>query len=1211
VSALFALYDALGAHGSYYLSFVTLALVIPAAAVLLVWRLYPASALPLANWIARKRRSQRPEDARRLLAIGRILATLAHDVLKHRLLGLVSLAQSLEELSEPSTGTLTSPSSWDTMRAELLRLCGARASPQERLWTRWNDAFSEVRRLSGAQVAPPWGDTDFRHTHRVLMRLRRLIRAFVAGEREAALSPDRIHRLALPSTAEIHRRVLTLANACRPVIKPGRVSKLALDAASSLVGRGGARARIQTELRVESAQLANIPAAVLVTALERLLDNALRLSAPGAAIKFVIELQSDDVFGDELLIFRLFDTIDSIPTQAEYGQGLRGAARALTDFDCALSFHPAVDDAPFQKEARITVPVSACEPLQRSSRPGWGLLWPGLLLLFCMLMGIAATNRLLGGAPVQFAGGGAPVVEFRVAVGEELRFPLCEGGRNPRASVSLDELSCSSHRCTLAQVVERLRPCAERLDAKDCPKELFWQPDFVDGSRQGTSYELSVRCYSPGPPLSEDSRRIRIVVSRPNSPPQIALVQLSADNEVALLPLGAENTALTVPAGAQLSLKAFAFDQDNDPLLFSLITEQGERYESLDGSFQLGLIDWPSDGVFRATLRVSDGVADPIESKLALQAGRLRPLKLLSFTLQDLQAAEEVPCVGPSDARLCEIAASSTYVAELRVWFDPLLGVVDERLELSTPNDAVIMLQQISGDRESVMRAGQSWLLSSRFSARNIASLELIEAPVDASPGERVYRFALNIADLASDDPQHWTLKLNLLEKSRRAEPLDVVWVLARSELDKRPALELSSRQVRLREYIAAHDAEFARAIVHIFSFREASSRVLAEPMLSCADSRVLKAFKAPSLRQLSAGEWELELALHPGCIEGLGGPGSKLGAESARSCQVELLSPDTNDRTSVRVIVDDRPCAPVIRRLEWLGASPIETDQNARWELDVVDFDGDLDESGIVLRGPVAFHLELDSDPELAYSNFNGIIEAQPRCAQLRRPSSIELKDQSGLIAREGIDIPLNCPSLVQTASGQTQFAIDEGQWLELELLADDETRLSSSGEVGEIDGSRFRWQASCDRGRGPFEVQIFGNHPSEYGEPLVLSIELSRCHLDLHLEEKGQAINVSKSVLMTPNETRRLRLVPDRASASEVDLDIALDPSDGNIAMSQLEGSDFIELRCIEPGSRAVLSVGARPLGELITQHLPSLPLKLVLECLDAEDTNAPESE
>src|SRR5690606_791226 len=151
---------------------------------------------------------------------------------------------------------------------------------------------------------------------------------------------------------------------------------------------------------------------------ERLLDNALRLSAPGAPIELRVHLERDDLLGDEVLIFRVVDTIEKIPSIEQFGDGLSEVRTSLAGCDCGLSFvRLGADERPFRKEARITVPVArpATELVGQRTYRRIALALPALLMM--LVLGGGALSRIQGGAPVQFAGGGEPVTEFRAEIG--------------------------------------------------------------------------------------------------------------------------------------------------------------------------------------------------------------------------------------------------------------------------------------------------------------------------------------------------------------------------------------------------------------------------------------------------------------------------------------------------------------------------------------------------------------------------------------------------------------------------------------------------------------------------------------------------------------------------------------------------------------------------------------------------------------------------
>jgi len=1090
------------------------------------------------------------------------------------------------------------------MRGELLRLCGARAAPHDRLWARWSEAFAEVRRLSGALLAPPWADGCLRQTHRVLMALRRQVRAFVAGEREKALSPEVLRRLDLPAIESIHRTVLAIAEGCRPVVEPQQVVNDALSALGVLSGRREAARRVEVLVRCEeAAYLANAPGRLVSLSLERLLDNALRLSPPQAPVTVVVETAHDEIIGDEVLVFSVLDTLATIPAPETYGTGLRGVRDELAAYECGVAFARLAGGGkpPFIKEARITVPIMRCAPLPAPRRAALPLAASLASLAGVMWLVLLATSRLLGGAPIQFAGGGDPVVEFRVEVGETLTIPLCEGGRHPQAWVSLRHDSCRPDRCSLAPAISALAPCAERLASAACPGELVWTPDFVDGSRQGTSYELTMRCVSLGPPVSEDSKRVRVVVFRPNSSPRFVLMQIRQGEQIHVLSPERQEV-VEIRAGGALSLQAFAKDDDDDPLLFQLLLPDGRRMESYDGRFILPDVDWDDTGGWEATLSVSDQVSEAVSQVIRLQAGKLRPMRLEELVLEGEQG-DHLPCVGPSDARLCEIVDGQTYTATLSVWFDPLLGRVDERLNFSTTEESAVV---VVGRREHGLRGesptlGDAWDVRARFSERTLASITLIDLPADNAAGERLFRFQIDVAKLALNDPQHWTLKLSVAETSERSDALNVLLVLARSELGKQPTIEFSTRQVRLTEYVGESERAAGRASVQVFLFGEAASKALAEPVLVCENRALAEAFERPRLRQGGDGEWSLLVALKPGCIEGLGGAGSALGSLTSRSCRVDIATQDGQERGVVRVVVEDRVCAPEIRNLAPAFDGVMREGETLVWTFEIVDADGDLDESGIAIRGSGEMDLVMRRDADSLGARFIGTLSARLWCPDLRRPIAIEARDRRGYVTREQLDVRMRCLPLVKTAAGSTSFEVDEGELLEVELVADEGVRIVKREGVGSVVGSRLVWRATCERGRGPHRVEIRGEHEESYGEPLALEVRLRRCQPRLALEERGKALDLQRPLLMEAYTVRRLRVVPSRARPQDLEFSLSLEPESMNLTVSPLTGQpDFWDLRCRQPGERKVLTLSAVPVEEMQQDYLSPQPLRLDVVCV-----------
>jgi hypothetical protein len=1261
------LFEVLGAEWTYYASWLLLPLS-AVAVVVVVWRyLWPwLYGRPLSGWIRKHRRDPTQEETRALLAVRKVLSTLAHDVLKHRLLGLVSLVQSLDAPAvstdgepawavggaqaleeDPTASTSGGGDLWAELRQELLRLCGARAAPRDRLWTRWGEAFVEVRRISGGKVAHPWIDARFRRADLTLKKLRDLIHAFIAGEREVALSAERIRRLGLDRIGDVHGDILALAEGCRPQLSPERVVQRALSALSALADRAGATDRVEVTIAADGEFLADLPPRLISTCLERFLDNALRLSAPGAPLALRVDLEQDDLLGDDVLIFRVLDGIPQVPRAEDFGAGLREMQRALAEFDCGMSFDrlhdPALTERGFVKEARLTVAVRRSEPLDRGSR-AWGPLikvWAPLALLW-VAVGALSVARVLGGAPVKFAGGGDPVVEFRTEVGQALQFPLCEGGSDPRVEVVLEHgEACSQPGCRLSEAIGALAGCAQRLSDPRCPGVFTWTPAFEEGSRRGTSYELLVTCRAFGPPASEDTRRIRLVVNRPNTGPRLDAVQLQGEDEV-LLPLES-GQPMKVAAASRLVLIASANDADGDALRFTLTPAPHpggvtpsinpiQVYQASSGYARLVLdeIPWSPDGTFVANLLVSDDSAEPVAFDLRLEAARLRPVRLEKFDLRATAATpgsgQAVSCVGgdgdsdgddspPTDTGrerrsflMCQLGEQRQYQAALSVWFDPLLDRVEERLSITAADESTVDV--IAPPRAAralsdplTPQAGQTWQIQARGTQKTLARLRLSEVPLGPKAGPRRYTFDLDVAEYSTGDPQAWTLLVSLDEASERTHPMRFVLVLTR--VGQGSSLKVTTNQVKLYEYEHEHDAFRARETVNVMLLNaDTPSRTLATPILECGSPELTKAFESPYLDRISANAWRLHLSLRPGCIEGLGGPQSPLGNPTARTCRVELNTTDGKERAQVDVRVEDRLCRPLIQRLD-LADPSIDTYAEGdplSWLIEITDPDGDLLPQDVTLKAPPDFKLTLNKLKSSPSTKLHGTISGHALCGEAAQTLSIEVRDRSGLIVTRSLSAPTRCQPTLTTDGGQTLFEVTEGQRLTIPILGAPDDDLSMRGDIGKLSQGQFSWRASCERGPGPHILQFTARANGKASDPLQLEVLVKRCQINLLLEEEGTPIPTDAPYVRPVSGTRLLRIIPDIVRPQDLDLQVYIDPPGDQITLWNVKGSnDLFYLRCRDKPEARDLVITAKPNARLGERYRISSPLRIPVRCVE----------
>ena len=1254
------LFDALGAKWSYYISFVVLALTVPTIIVLSARYLWPwLYGQPLAGWVERRRCDPTEEETHQLSTIRKILGTLAHDVLKHRLLGLISLIQSLDaaELAEqqessdvPKEGDdpawaieeelagdahRKSERDWGELRQELLRLCGARAAPRDRLWARWSEAFVEARRIAGGRIVPPWGDRRFQRTDRTLKRLRKMVRAFVAGERESALSPDRIRVLGLTQLGDVHGEILSIAEGCRPVIDVEKVVGEGLSALGALVGRRGAAERVTCHIDVDETFLADAPPRVIATCLERLLDNALRLSPEEAPIEVRVEVEHDDLFGDEVLVFRVLDVIAHIPDREHFGSGLRELQRALAEYDCGVSFE-SLDGSqpPFFKEARLTLPVTRCEPLPSSHRALAPLRLVAPVLLLLVLISSLATTRILGGAPVQFSGlgnlSGEPVVEFRTRVDQELQFKLCEGGSEPNAEVKLEhEESCIAPECSLAEVIKGLEPCGERLARSDCPGVFRWTPSFEEGSRQGKEYELSVTCRAPGPPESEDHRRIRLVVSRRNTPPNIEKVELEGEDGASVLL--DKDGPVKLNASTRLVLVASATDDDEDPLQFRLYpghsgpkgADLPEHFKSRDGRFIFDEIPWSDDGFFNATLEVDDGIDPPVRQALVFEATQLHRTELRSLKMQVLPTTKPVSCVGghgegaglatssgSGGVMICQLGEQKRYQLTFGVWFDPLLGQVEENITISADKSDPIRVVSPLGSALAPRQPqlSQTWRLQARRTKQPLAKLELTEVSDDLSSGEelRYYTMELKLDDINTLEMNNWFLRFKVEESSGRTEHLDFVLVLSR--LGQGNRLSTTPSRVQLYEFERDGDRDDARKSVQVMLYDQGStSRKLAPAIVECNRAELASAFETSitplNLHQGGAKVWQLDIELKQGCIEGLGGAGSPFASAEARTCYVRLNTSDRKDHASVEVRLKDRFCRPRITKVAAANPDDLPSEgEEALWVVEVSDPDGDLDPEEVTLLGADNFDLTMTRAQGSA-TRLHGRVEGKVQCGEAGEGIVVQVRDQSGFTTTSPLEMIGQCAPSVATVDGKDRFEVQEGDLLKVPLRWTEDAMLSMEDGVGLLNNGVFLWKASCEQGPGPHNIEIHAKKNGEFSEPLFLEVVIPRCRVRVYLEERGVALAGDKLYRLPTFSTRVLRVIPEMSRPRDLEISAHLEPPGVELSVKVADRGreDIFHLRCRKNSETRDLVITARPKARIAGRFLPSTPLRIPVRCFN----------
>ena len=148
----------------------------------------------------------------------------------------------------------------------------------------------------------------------------------------------------------------------------------------------------------------------------------------------------------------------------------------------------------------------------------------------------------------------------------------------------------------------------------------------------------------------------------------------------------------------------------------------------------------------------------------------------------------------------------------------------------------------------------------------------------------------------------------------------------------------------------------------------------------------------------------------------------------------------------------------------------------------------------------------------------------------QVRSDARTELiaTDNAGLSVRKPIPIPQNCPSLVNVASGETRFTVEEGAVLSIPLLHAPDVTPVLTTRFGQIQNDTFTWRASCSYGKGPHVVEIASLSDSRYGEPLRLELFL-HCQPRFSFSLDGAPLASDMSVGIHPGQKRRLALSTD----------------------------------------------------------------------------------
>ena len=1071
--------------------------------------LYTNCGPTLTQWIDKLRKRGDAASASKLKRVRTLLEILAHDVLKHRLLGLISLSEGVKSVKKEDGKYELTAEQLDRIREEMFRLCGVKSAPEDRLWRKWTTTFMEIRQLAHYFMVSPFGDPLLKNTARVMLKLHKMFSMYVSKENAEAVTPKAIAELELEACGDIYQRILDLASGCRMVVEPQDIVARAMDMISIQTERADALKRIHVESLPKGKWLCTASSETLSMCLMRVIDNALSV---GGNIKVTARLSVDDFTGSQFLMFRVYDSSDKIPDPVQYGLGLRGVLHEMNEFDGGFMFRNDAQDN-FKKAAVLSVPVYDYREIAVQSA-GIGRFIPiEVLQVFIALLAVFCLARITGGLPVEFAGVGTSIIEFPVEVGHELVIPLCVGGSNVSATIEIDEkAACWEGNCSLYSVLEQLRACAKGIDSNDCPGEIRWTPLFEDGKRQGKSYDLTVHCISAGPPASEDSKNIRILVSRPNTAPQIiqtSLENVSTDKTVPIV-----GKPVDVAAADRLVLHAVAIDSDADVIQYKLTLPDGKTSISYDGVFPLNP-DWGAFTSWTAELEVTDNIAKPIRVPIQLHAETLHTIELRNIAVWQPQNNAYASCYSVVDAQhVCNFGNQHNDNVRISVWFDPLQKQIRPQFSLELAENAFYAVRfiPISGSNTPGNQIGDRWEIYDISTGYVKLTAELTFIEKTSVPG--VYDFVFNVTTSPEVNTQ-FPLAMRISELSGKL-PEDASFVLFNFASVSHSDVLFSNKNVYLREYELDEDSADGRASVAFYSVTNPKALKPSFGNFTCTQPEFEKAFEPISFKKSSSG-WYVDFRLKNGCIHGLT---SKLDSK-ARLCALELfLDKEKQQSETIWVTLEDRHCTPHVSDIK-LTSSQEQLDQNIfQWHFKVSDPDLDLRQDQIQIVGNTPSSLFVNRLPN--DDAFYGIAMVQGICKKSFSFPKLQIHDESGLLYKTALSAKMNCASLVALTEPKKEFYVENGELLKLPLTYDVDVSPRLTTRPGKIVDDAFVWEASCLYGKGPLKVSIVGDSEERIGDPLNFFIYVNNCRPEIKLKLNGEYVdNINKIVVPVGKES------------------------------------------------------------------------------------------
>ena len=1069
----------------------------------------------LSGWVNKNRSKDDEITAEKLMNIRKRLENLAHDLLKHRLLGLNSLTHEMRlYFNEDNPKKLTADQLND-MRDEFFRLCGLQKSSDERLWYRLIQSLKDIVKAAGRSTTLPHFDPMFEPIIKVIVNLRSILRKYVDDKDNVDITL-KLSRIDLSKCTDTYNTVLKLADSSRMVIQPEEIIQNAISTLESQTNRAGIEEHIHIYNQIKDKLLCQAPARTLMMCLIRLMDNALE---QGADIGLDVSFSENDFTGESCLIFKIYDSSDHMPTTGEYGLGMRGVKQSLSTFEGGIQYRLENRDN-YKKAAVISIPASRytdCPVVRRT--------WKSNLLLLAIYI-ISVTGFLfslwnvLGGPPVEFAGEGNSIIEFSVNAGEKLYIPLCKGGRKVRAEIENANNACFDNSCSFSQVLNELDACAQSLDDPKCPGAIIWTPKFEDGLRIGKNYEITVHCISEGPPDSEDFQRIRVLVQRPNSTPALKLLQLINETRGETHYLNNDLRSVKMDVTDKIQLRVLAIDDDSDPIIYYLKYPNGKIESSIDGSFIISP-EWSPFGTSTFELTISDNMSKTNPIPIVLEADHLHPIELRNLTIWNTSNATNTPCEGNSESRICRIPSQQSSELSMQLWFDPMQQNVHPIIRFDATDMLSLDIKPTNHANET--RIGDLWEIYTKPSNALVGFIELTNIEATSTTG--LYNYTFNLTTTPSlPASANMALNLNIEERSHRMPELKTLLVFVHHS-ESSGDLSFNTRSLQLTEYEREEDASDANASIWVYP--QAVNHSLQSPVIDdivCQTPEFSQAFEKPTIHNLH-NAWRIDFKLKRGCIPGLN---HKLTSKQ-RLCAANLHMPDSTANDEVLwIMLQNRDCMPYIDALNLSSTRNELNDNIFKWNFSIIDPDSVLKPSNIHITGAEQYNHNIQLY-RTAPTNYTGIITIEANCfnsAGINSKIYMQGIDNSGNQLLKHLSITPNCPPLVSTDNNQSSFKVSEGETLYVPLKHDNDVAIALNSAFGKIVNDAFVWTASCRYGKGPHTVEITTSHAKNYGKPLQFEIEITHCQPRFTLYLDDQVIQPGTPALLSVNSQHQLSI-------------------------------------------------------------------------------------